>query len=391
MAIADLVYIDAAGFHFPDYPTVLAQLQADYRTIYGADVYLASDSQDGQWLAIQAQSLYDTFALASAIAAGFSPSYATGALLSMMVKINGIRRKTSSFSTVDLRVVGQVGTTITNGLAEDVNGNRWALPATVVIPSAGEITVTASAVATGATPAQANTITKIATPTLGWQTVNNAAAATAGAPVERDAELRARQRVSTALPSLTVFEGTIGAVANLAGVTRYRGYENDTKVTDANGLPANSISIVVEGGDATEIATAIGRRKTPGTYTNGTTAVTVLDKFGQPNTIRFFRPTTAQIKVEISVTAGTGYTSAYTTQIRNAVLAYINGLGIGQPVQLSKVYLPANLFGTAAYGTFNITQIRLAKNAGSLAAADVAIAFNEVPTAALADITALVT
>ncbi|QEL21721.1 hypothetical protein FQV39_03360 [Bosea sp. F3-2] len=104
-------------------------------------------------------------------------------------------------------------------------------------------------------------VTGIGTPTRGWQSVTNSAAAVIGQPVELDAQLRKRQTVSTALPSLTVFEGTIGAVASITGVDRLKGYENDTGTTDANGIPAHSISLVVQGGDATAIAQAIAAKK----------------------------------------------------------------------------------------------------------------------------------
>ncbi|WP_457832781.1 baseplate J/gp47 family protein, partial [Staphylococcus aureus] len=85
--------------------------------------------------------------------------------------------------------------------------------------------------AIGAVSAPAGTITTINTPTRGWQSVTNPADAVPGAEVESDAALRSRQKISTAIPSLTVFEGIVGAVAGVSGVTRYRGYENDTNST----------------------------------------------------------------------------------------------------------------------------------------------------------------
>ena len=102
--------------------------------------------------------------------------------------------------------------------------------------------------------------------------------------------LRERQAVSTALPSLTVFEGTLGAVATVEGVTRWRGYENDTNVEDDNGLPPHSICLVVEGGDAQSIADAIAVKKTPSCYTHGDVEVLTRDEMGVPNHIRFITP-----------------------------------------------------------------------------------------------------
>ena len=59
-AIGDLVFVDATGLRYPDYPTVLEYLKNEYRAIYGADTYLEADSQDGQWVSILALSMYET-------------------------------------------------------------------------------------------------------------------------------------------------------------------------------------------------------------------------------------------------------------------------------------------------------------------------------------------
>ncbi len=378
MAISDLVYIDATGFHIPDYPTVLDYLKGEYRTIYGNDVYLEADSQDGQWIAIQALALFDTMQLAAATYNSFSPLTAQKDALSRNVKINGIRRLVASYSQVDLEIIGQAGTTITNGQVEDTLGQKWNLPASVVVPVGGSITVTASAADIGAVAANANTITKISTPTLGWQSVNNPLAAVPGNPVETDAELRKRQTVSTALPSLTVLDGIIGAVASLPGVTRRRGYENDDIVADANGIPAHSMAIVVEGGDAQAIGNAIASKKTPGSPTYGTTSVTTYDKYGQPNVIKCFRPTVATIGVEVTIKALQGYTTGFAAQIAQAVADLLNGLEIGDDVLITKLYGPALLMGNLAYSTFDITQIRIKKNAGAYGTANIVLAFNEV-------------
>jgi len=385
--IAELAYIDATGFHYSDYPTVLAALQDEYRTIYGVDVYLEADSQDGQWLAVVALSIHETLALAASVYNSFSPVTALADALSRNVKLNGIRRRVPTFSTADLTIVGQEGTEIVNGQVEDVLSQKWNLPATVVIPGSGEIVVTATAVDVGAISAAAGTIEKISTPTLGWQTVTNVLAATEGEPVETDAQLRLRQEISTALPSLSVLEGIVGAVASLAGVTRFKGYENDDDVPDADGLPAHSIAIVVEGGLAQEIGDTIALKKTPGTKTYGTTSVDTVDKYGLINTINFFRPTLATIGVEITIDALTGFTTGFETLIKQAVIDYLNALKIGSDVLITKLYVPANLPGTAAGDTFDITLIRIKKNAGAFGTANIVLAFNEVAEADLADIT----
>lgn len=390
MAISDLIYVDQSGFHYPDYPTVLTYLQGEYRTIYGADTYLEADSQDGQWVAILALAMFDSMQVAAAVYNSFSPLTAQKDALSRNVKINGIARLVASYSTADLTIVGQAGTTILNGQAKDTLDQKWNLPASVTIPVGGMIVVTATAETIGSITAAAGTINKIATPTLGWQTVNNAAAATIGDPVETDAELRVRQAQSTMIPSLSVMEGIVGAVASLAGVSRYRGYENDTATTNADGITAHTIALVVEGGTTQAIAEAIAAKKTPGTKTQGTTSYTTYDQYGIPNAINFYRPTTATIGIEISLTALTGYLSTTGDSIKAALVEYIKTLAIGDDVLITKLYTPANLSNSALTNTYNVTGIRIKKNAGSFGTSNITLAFNEIAQTALADVTLVV-
>lgn len=389
MAISDLIYVDQTGFHYPDYPTVLTYLQGEYRTIYGADTYLEADSQDGQWVAILALAMYDSMQVAAAVYNSFSPLTAQKDALSRNVKINGIARLVASYSTADLTIVGQAGTIITNGQAKDTLDQKWNLPTSVTIPVGGSIVVTATAAEVGAVSAAAGTINKIATPTLGWQTVNNVAAATIGDPVETDAELRRRQAQSTMIPSLSVMEGIVGAVASLAGVNRYRGYENDTGTTNADGIPAHAISLVVEGGTTQAIAEAIAAKKTPGTATYGTTSYTTYDQYGVPNIINFFRPTTATVSIEVSLTARTGYLSTTADAIKAALVAYVADLLIGDDIYISKLYVPANLSNQDVGATFDVTQIRIKKNSGSWVTTNLTLAFNEIAQTALANVTVI--
>lgn len=391
MDLNDLVYIDATGYHYADYPAFLAWRTQQYMDIYGSDIYVDPDSQDGQLIAVQAKSDYDTAAQGAAKYASYSPSTAQGVSLSRNVKINGLNRGVPTNSTVDITIVGQAGTIIKNGVVQDDLNQKWDVPLTT-IPSGGTITVTATAQVVGAISAGVNSVNSIFTPTLGWQTVTNASAANAGAPVESDASLRARQAVSTANPSLTVLAGTVGAVSNLVGVTKVQPYENDTDSTDANGVPSHSFSLVVAGGDVVQIAQAILLHKTPGTGTYGTTSQLVYDSEGMPVTIKFFRPTVASIKAEVTISAKVGWSTNFIPLIQQAVADTINAGNIGATVLITKLYAPAYLLGTAAGSTFDISLLRIAKNSGSFGTTNISLTFVEQPvTVAASDVTVIVT
>ena len=147
--------------------------------------------------------------------------------------------------------------------------------------------------------------------------------------------------------------------------------------------------MIVEGGDATDIATAIANKKTIGTVSFGTTSVTVYDKYGLPNVINFFRPTPIDISVEITITPLTGYLAGYASQIKNAILSHVNSLDIGDDVYLNRIFAPALLVGAPAYQTFDITLIRIKKNTGSFGTSNLTIAFDQAAQVVLSDITVI--
>lgn len=359
-------YITPAGIVVHDFAACLTWLQEQYRSIYGQDVYLGNDSQDGQWLAILARAFADCNAAAGALYNAFSPATARGNGLSSVVKINGLKRRAPSASTCSVTLVGVAGTTITNGQVTDANNRHtWLLPESVQIPDAGEITVTATCATPGAIAAAPGTLTRIKTPVYGWQSVTNDTAALPGQPVETDAALRARQSRSVAGPATTVLESVLAAIGQLPGVARLRGYENNTDATDSNGIPAKSVAIIVDGGDETAIAAAIARRMTPGTAMVGGITHTVISPAGSSRVVRFARPTAAQVHVALTVRALTGWSDTVVQPIiAQAVADYINTLQIGEDVRYFDVAVPAKILASPYASSFSLVAMTIAKGGG---------------------------
>jgi uncharacterized phage protein gp47/JayE len=374
--------------------------------IFGSDAVLTADSQDGQWLSVQAQAHFDLCQVCLAVYNSFSPATAQGAALSSVVKINGIARKIPTASTATVTIVGVAGTTITGGLIGDNQnlGTQWALPTTVTIPGGGLITETATCTTSGAASAAPATLVNILTPTAGWQSVTNAAAATLGAPTESDAALRTRQTVSTSLSALTALDAIWAAVANTAGVGRTIVYQNNTGAVDTAGRPAHSVTVVAEGGDMDLIAAAIAAKKGPGPATYGTTSRTVIDAKGVAEVINYYQLTAVPITLTINIKALTGYLSTTGDMVKAAVAAFINTLSIGETCYLNRLYAPANLRGDEALAatgytqaalealseTYNVSSI-LQSRTGPPAASDVAMTFYEAASCVVTDITVVVT
>ncbi len=386
--------IGLSGLTIPTYQEILDKLIEEKQRIYGSDIYLGVDSTDYQELSVFALMLFDVLQTAQLVYNNRGPQSASGVALDSIVKVNGLSRRAATYSTVDLTITGVVGTIITNGVVKDDSGQQWNLPASVTIPIGGSVVVTATADESGEITATAGTVTTIFTPVSGWTSVTNVSAAVAGVAEETDAELRARQAISTAIPALSVLESIAGSLLDIDGVSLVEYYENKTNSTDGNGVPAHSVAFMVEGGDANTIAETINEKMTPGTGYFGTTTVTVYDDNGLPTDVEFTRPTHVVIDVEVSLTALLGYTSAIGDLIKPAIVEYINSLGIGQDVLWSRVLGASLLAGTEEGNTFNVTGLKMAVYGSSpyaLAPSDITVAFNEIADCEESNVTLVVT
>ncbi len=376
------------GIQAPSYAEILDYFQSQARAIFGQDINVDADTQDGQLIAIFAQAVSDVNAQAIATYNQYNPNTAVGVGLDSAVKTNGISRHTATNSTVDLVLIGQAGTVITNGVATDDNENRWLLPDQVIIPVSGEITVTATAEEVGAIEASPNTITQIGTPTLGWQSVNNPTSATVGVAVETDVELRQRQSRSTELPSISLWEGIIASLLNLEGVTRVSGVKNDEDATSDEGVPGHTIAMIVDGGDVDEIGKTIFLKKGEGVGTFGTTQTTYIDTYGFPNVIKFSRPTIVNAYVTLTITPSSTYISTVADEIKQRIADYINSLAIGESVNIARVLSSAvKDCTTGVDDRFDVTAIVMGEASGSQTAASIPIEWNEAATCDVENIT----
>lgn len=379
-------YIDDSGIHIPTYEEIRDDLIAKLKQIFGNDIYIDEDSMDYQMVSIFARKIFDCNCLAQLSYNNRTPITAIGVGLDNAVAFANIRRKEATYSTVNLLITGDVGTVIENGEVSDGN-NDWELPDEVTIPDSGQIYVQATCKVPGKIEALPNTISKINTPVFGWLSVNNEYSADTGIDEENDASLRGRFAISSSLPSQTVFEGLIAAVEDVEDVDRVVGYENDTGSTSTSsvpgnipaGLPAHSVTLVVEGGDDGSVAQTIMAKKTPGCYTNGTTDIVVTSISGNVNHIRFYRPTYNTLYVKVSIVSLQGYTPEYEAKIKDAIVDYIKSLQIGENIYRSVVWSVATSAMLSINSpAFSVQDVQFSSDGVTYSASDVIQDFYEV-------------
>ena len=371
--------ITTAGLTIPTYMDYYQFLVATMQSIYGEDIYIDNDSQDGQFIQILALAMADSAKVLQSLYQSFSPTYASGAGLSRLVKINNIRRKGASFSTCDVTLTGQALTTIRDGTVRDVYNNVWDLPPEVIIPASGQITVTATAQKIGSIYLSAGQLSTIGTPTRGWQSVTNASASNPGKQIETDSALRKRRDSSTGISATTPIDSITARIADINGVVSSAVYENYTDSTDANGIPEHSISVVCYGGDSQEIANTIFASKTIGANTYGTTTIPVTDSKGIVSNISFFRPTVIYPYVRIVIhPIKAAVDQTIIDNIVSSINAYMNNLTIGFSLNANRLYSIAYSQDADIYDpSFNINSIQLSLD-NSVWSDSVVAAFNQI-------------
>ena len=86
---------------------------------------------------------------------------------------------------------------------------------------------------------------------LGVTSVNNPTTyTTLGTNQESDSALKLRRQISVSIGSQGYLQGLLGALESINGVSSAFVYENNTGITNADGVPGHSIWVIVAGSDA---------------------------------------------------------------------------------------------------------------------------------------------
>lgn len=322
----------------------------------------------------------------------FDPTKATGAALSALVALNGLQRQPSTASTVTLTLTGTPGTYIPAGqlVSDQDNTVQWQTDDDVTLSGAGTGTTSATALTFGPIEAAAGVLDSIVTPLPGWANVTNATAASVGRYVETDTELRLRRSKSTMAPAASPVESVYANLANIAGVTYVRVYQNNTLTTDSRGIAPKSVAAVVVGGSDEDIAMELLARTGVSAGWFGTTTVTLYDVQNEPYAVRFSRPTPKPIYIEVTiqVTNASVFPGDGVQQIKDAIVAYAQGgapaLGVddgfsdvgfppGAPVIVSRLYTPLNFVPG-----HRVVSLKVSATDPPLTATDVPMLWNEV-------------
>lgn len=233
-----------------------------------------------------------------------------------------------------------------------------------------------TAVNAGPIQGEANTITSIQTPKTGWDAVTNPTAVVAGENVETDEELRERFRVSKYIRATNILEALYSDLISLPTVTEVQIYENDTDVTDSNGVPAHSFLPIILGGDPLDIAETIWENKPLGIRSYGNTTQDIFDSQGFPHEIGFERPNPVDTYIRMNLTTDPNYPQNGDDLIKSNLASYFGtNFGIGDDVIYSRLYTPIN-----SVPGHQVNSLEVSTNGITWVMTNIVVAFNAIAT-----------
>jgi len=335
--------VTSTGFVKKPLDVIKTEIEEVLRSKFGETVNLLPTSVFGQIVGIASDREADIWDILEDVYASQYPLGAEGQSLDSICSITGVRRLQATKSTVTLScnlnagVTLPIGRVVSQGEGSDV---RFATIAEVTNSggSPDDIDVEAESEETGPIAATSGTLTHIETPVTGWNSATNALDADPGRDIESHAALRARREQQLRITGKAALDSIIAEVGDVDGVAAVTGFENDTDAADGNGMPPHSIEILVSGGDDQDIIDAIWRAKGGGIQAHGTESGTAVDSIGGTHTVKFSRPDEIDIYVDVEIETDDDYPSDGDDQIKVAVAAKGDGLGVDGDVVASALY-----------------------------------------------------
>ena len=377
---------DSGELEFSYKDDILAEYQSLFKTIFG-DINTDPSTPQGQIITSLTQIDLATISYLENLANAFFFGGSGDFLDKWAWNLYRVTRKQGTPSSVIIKITGRPTTDIPNDFTISDGSENYIIEAPTRIGENGEVIAKFNNIAINDFVAKANTITQIVTNVDGVERVNNDSNAIPAIFRETDAELFNRCLYFGSTATNASFRSILANVAQVKGVNRIAGAENvanQNKIINGVELTPHSICIVVDGGEAQEIASAIQKSRATGCDMVGDIEIPLyIDK--QKYIYRFYRPKTVAIKAKVTVSqANSGLIRADFEKITKEALAnFINHLDIAKTITQP---LLSNALIKIVGSDFNIDDLQFSKKGENLAYSPINLKLNEIATISLDDI-----
>ena len=331
-------YITETGVIVPDTETVLSELQAMMRELFGQDMDLTAETPQGRLLEMWVRNREFCIQICAMVSNMLNLNKASGFVLDDLGALFLLSRKPASHTTVSVMMNGVAGTIIpANTRLKTTAGDIFVNDLSGTIGADGQTTIEYHSVETGQIPCVAGTLTIILDGVNGLETVTNPEGPISlGQDLESDDLFRLRIKNGLNVNSIAILSAIKSNLESLTGVVGSYCYDNYTDqdvVVDGLTVGPHSLLAVVDGGNLNEIAKVLYSKKTLGTGYIEKGGVnedydvieeSVIDEsYGTTYKVRFIRPILTDIDIDITVRrknyTGNDLDGAIKTAIQNFV------------------------------------------------------------------------
>ena len=218
------------GQIIPQTQNVRAAIEAALVEAFGTNLRLDAESPAGRLVEMWTMMMTRFCSITALYANQLNPRYATGQMLDAIGSLFSVNRNGRTATVIPCTFGGTPGTVIQKGSRiSDNKSHVFALDNTIIIPSDGQVSSTATCATVGPVIVASGTVTQILDTISGWNTVNNTATVSVGEDIENDYHYRSR--VINARWTGTAFLEDIRAELNrVAGVESVFVAENSDSV-----------------------------------------------------------------------------------------------------------------------------------------------------------------
>lgn len=312
------------GFVIKDRDAIKSDLisLAQSPNIFGPDEDVSPHSVLGMFIELIAESQFELW---QALESNYNDSYidtSSGIALDRLVRLKGVKRKSAQSEKAALTIHGLDYATIPKGLLIGTSkGIQYKSIEEKTILS-GSASVQFEAVIPGlAQRVVPNTLNVFVNPNLDFYTVINPQSSSGGSEEETDPELLSRY-----LELVTTEKGS-GAIAyvkaqieNEPSVVSCSIRENKLNVP-VDGLPANSLHFIVDGGSDDLVANLIYKYKPAGIGLSGSVQKTI-----DENIIYFDRPSDLPIYAKVEIWKNASFDNSSISFIKSSIIRTIGGI-----------------------------------------------------------------
>lgn len=381
-----------AGYIAPTYAEWLDDVEDDFRSRFGDDIAITSNSNFGILARILAWRLTEiSQQMEQVYYSGFYSTANDSALDRLGANI-GVPRKVARPAHTDIKIQTDGEYLIQAGEQfETDDGIVFDLTQDVVTTQSTDGnwygTGTLESEETGTmNNVEANTITVISNPDDNILSVTNPENVSDGQDDEDDESYRHRLIMENVAKTGPTENGIKSALSNLTGVREVSIVSNDTDTVDSYGNLPESVHIYVLGGNEQDIANTLIDCLPAGCVLNGSQAVDAIDTSGNKGTIKFDFATDKPIYVKVNVQTNDQWNAdSGASQIEEQIAQAISSLNMGQTVFLTKMYpIVYNIDGV------DEVTISIGTSKSNLSSSDITVERFEAPSCDLQNIEVVV-